>query len=126
MSDRKPRGKAKRTRILEAFERSAHTEEGFYDMLIARAMDVDDTFAARELLIRMEPIKKSVMPFVDFAFKVDSSPTQRVDQIISAAANSHIPPDIALLFIQAVKYACDVEESTELKSRIEALEELAK
>ena len=87
--------------------------------------DDDDNFALRELLIRMDPIKKAVMPFVDFKFKQGSSPSDRVDQIISAAANSQIPPDIALLFIQAVKYACDIEESTELKARIEALEELA-
>ncbi len=123
---RKPRGPAERTKILGAFDRSDYSEEQFYDKLVMMAMTEDDSFALKELLIRMDPIKKSVMPYVDFSFKSKSSPTERVGQIIDAAASSKIPPDIAVLFIQAVKYACDIEESTELKDRIEALEELAK
>lgn len=125
-TDRKPRGKAKKTQIIDALHRAGQTEAGFYDLLIQKAMGGEDAFALKEVLARIDPIKKSVMPYVDFAFKPKSSPSERVDQIIAAAANSQIPPDIALLFIQAVKYACDIEESTELKARIEALEELAK
>ena len=116
------RGKAERTKILEALKRSGKTEDDFYDHLVARALDSEDTFALREILNRFSPLKKSVLPDVEFEFDKLGSPTQQAAQILDATSSGVIPPDIALIFIQSIKSALDIEQATDLKERVDALE----
>jgi len=116
------RGKAERTKILEALKRAGKTENGFYDHLIERALDPEDTFALREVLNRFSPLKKSVMPDVEFNFNAAGTPVQQVTQLLDAASNGDIPPDVASMLIVAIKSAIEIEVNTELKARIEKLE----
>lgn len=118
----KGRGKSERTKILEALKRAGKSEEGFYDLLIARAIDPDDTFALREVLSRFSPIKKAVLPSVEFELDKDGTPAEKVGQILFAISNSEVAPDVGAMIIQAVKNAVDVEANTELKQRIEEIE----
>lgn len=117
-----PRGKAERTKILEALKRASTTEEGFYDLLIKRALDPDDSFALREVLARFSPIKKAVLPDAEFEFNKDGSPVQQVAQILDAISNGQVAPDVGATIINAVKNAIDIEVNTEIKARIESLE----
>ena len=121
---RNTRGKSERTKILAALKRQSLTEDGFYDLLIQRALDPDDNLALKEVLNRFSPLKKAVMPDVEFQFDEKSEPSCQVAQIIKAAASGEIPPDIANIFVQAVKNAVDIEQATDLKHRIELLEEM--
>lgn len=121
---RTSRGLSDRTKILNAMKRAGKTENGFYDFLVSRALDVDDNFALKEVLARISPLKKAVMPSVEFDFDVNTSPASQVSQLLDAASKGEIPPDIASTFIQSVKAAVDIEEATDLKERIESLEKL--
>ena len=61
---------------------------------------------------------------VNFEFDKNASPAQQSIQVLDAAANGDIPPDVAQIFINAIKSNIDIEAATELKERIEKLEAL--
>lgn len=122
--DRPGRGKSERNKILDALKRLSKTEDDFYDHLMARALDKDDTFALREILNRFSPLKKSVMPDVEFDFNAKGTPVQQVSQLLDAVSAGEIPPDVACMLITSVKNAIEIEVNTELKTRIDALEKI--
>lgn len=124
-SDNQPprgRGKSERTKILEALARAGIDEDGFYDLLIGRAIDPDDTFAMREVLGRFAPIKKAVLPDVEFDFNKDGTPAEQVSQVLDAISCGKVAPDVGTMIIGAVKNAVDIQANTELKQRIEEIE----
>jgi len=121
---KKGRGKSERTKILEALKRQSMTEDGFYDHLVMRALDPGDSFAMREILNRFSPLKKSVMPEVEFEFNKEGTPVEQVSQLLDAVSNRQIPPDVATMLIGAIKGAIEIEVNTELKSRLENLEKM--
>ena len=86
------------------------------------SFDPDDNFALKEVLARFSPIKKSVLPSVEFEFNKEGTPTQQVAQILDAISNGSIAPDVGVMIINAVKNAVDIETNTELKQRIEEIE----
>ena len=118
----KRRGKSERTKILEAMDRGAKTEEEFYDLLIARAFNVEDQFGFGELLKRISPIPKQVSPSIKFDFNKELKPHQQAAQIMDAISDGEVPPDLGVLFVQAIKSMIDIEEYTDLKDRIESIE----
>lgn len=117
-----PRGKSERTKILEAMKRAGQTEDGFYDLLVTKANNPDDNFTFKELLSRMSPVPKAVAPVYKFDLPSDAKPHEKANYILTAMASGEIPSDIGSICIQAIKTMIDVEEYTDLKARIEALE----
>lgn len=118
----KGRGKSERTKILEAMKRLGKTEDGFYDLLMIKAFDPGDNFAFKELLNRLSPIPKAVAPLYKFDLPKNAKPHEKADYILTAIANGEIPGDIGNICIQAIKAMIDIEEYTDLKERIEKLE----
>ena len=119
---RKPRGKDKRTLILDELKREGKTEQGFYDLLVRRSFDLDDNFAFKELLTRLSPVPKSVAPLVEFEFPKKGKPHIQAACVLEAVSNGILPSDIGSMFIQSIKAMIDIEEYTDLKERIERLE----
>ena len=119
--DRK-RGKNGRTLIIEALKRQGESIDGFYDLLIKRALDPEDNFAAKEILQRIDPIKRSTMPMVEFDFPKGGTPLEQASAVMVAVSSGTIAPDIAHLFVTSIKSMIEIEKDTELKERIEALE----
>lgn len=74
------------------------------------------------LLKKYLPDEKTAAPCIEFDFKKSQKPHEKVDQIIKSISNGEVPPDIGAMLIQSIKSMVDVEEYTELKKRIEALE----
>ena len=120
----KKRGKAKRTLIVEALERAGKSEEGFYDILVEKAIG-DDSTAFTELWKRFHPVEKATAPTIEFDLPKDSTPLDKANAVMHGVAAGIIPPDIGSLLIQAAKHTIDIEIGTELKDRIEALEKMA-
>lgn len=118
----KGRGKAQRTKILEAMQRAGQTEEGFYDLLVQRAFNPEDNFAFKELLGRFYPIPKQTLPLIEFDFDPTATPSLQAAQIMDASAKGVIPPDVASTFISSIASMLKIEEVTELQKRLEAIE----
>lgn len=120
---KKGRGKSERTKIIEAMGRQGKTESGFYDHLVTMAFDVDNTFAYKELLQRMAPLKKAVLPNVSFDLDKEATPQDKAAQILTAISESEIPPDIGIGLINAIRNVLDIEANTELKAEIERIKD---
>lgn len=120
---KKGRGKSERTKILDAMKRQAQTEDGFYDELVTRAFNPEDNFTFKEVLARMSPIPKAVSPVYKFNLPKNSKPHEKADYVLTAMADGDLPSDIGNICIQAIKAMIDIEEYTDLKERIEKLEE---
>jgi len=90
--------------------------------MVKKAMDEDDQFMLKEVMLRLSPIPKAVAPLVEFEFPNDASFSEQAGAVLDAIARGIIPADIGSMFVTTIKSAIDIEEFTELKDRIEGIE----
>lgn len=121
--ERKARGKAERTKLIEAFKREGKTEEGFYQVMVEAAFNSEDNFARGEVFKRLYPIAKPTLPPCEFNFDPTGTPAQKANDILSAISKGEIPADVGLSLITAMASVMKIEEVTELEERIKALED---
>jgi len=123
-----PRGKAKKSLMLEAIRSVCGTEQEFLKQVITIGMgDAIKEIAPNPTLLtlvlnRIEPPLKAIAPMVEFDFNPNAKPHEQANQILMAVANSQIAPDIGQMFVASIKSMIDIEEYTDLKERIEKLE----
>ena len=120
------RGKAKRTLILDALKRAGHSESGFYDLLVEKAIDDGDSFAFTELWKRFHPIEKATFPTYEFKLPIGDKATKlnQAEAIILAIGDGSIPIDAGKMLMDIIKDASTIEEIEEMGKRIEALEKI--
>ncbi len=121
--ERKARGKAERTKLLEAFKREGKTEEGFYQIMVEMAFNGEDNFARAEVFKRLYPIAKPTMPPCEFEFNPNGTPAEKANDIMNAVSNGEIPADIGLSLMSAMASMLKIEEVTEIKDRLAKIEE---
>ena len=124
--DRKPRGKGKKSLMLEAIREVCEDEQEFLKKVVAiglgDSVDGPNPTLLALVINRIEPPLKAIAPMVEFDFDTDAKPHDQANQILKAVANSQIAPDIGQMFIGSIKSMIDIEEYTDLKERIEKLE----
>jgi len=121
----------KKEALLEVGEKSSNSEveEAFLCHVAKRAFDGGDSNSAtllKELLSKSYASVKSTLPQFEFDFNAGASPVTQVNQLIAASSQGHIPADVAAIFIQSVKDAAIIEEKTDVKERLEKVEEMLK
>ena len=121
--DRRGRGKSERTKILEAMERTGHTVEGFYDLLVQRAHSPDDAFSYGELLKRLSPIQKSVMPHYPFELNSKLDHHQQAQQVVDAISKGELPADVGTMIIGSITNMLKIKEVTDFDKRLKQLED---
>lgn len=139
--ERKPRGKGKRTLMLDAIRDVCKDEHEFLREIVKIGMGgltvigTDDdgneekeykppnTMLLNLVLNRIEPPLKATSPMVNFEFDKSLKPHQQAAQVLNAVSNGEVAPDIGNIFVQSIRAMIDIEEYTDLKSRIEAIEE---
>ena len=126
---RAPRSKGKKTLMLDAIRAQVKGGElEFLKKVVEHAMGdpLKDIAPNPQLLTlvlqRVEPPFKATMPMVDFEFDSSLKPHEQAAQVLGAASNGELSPDIASIFISSIKSMIDIEEYTDLKERIEAIE----
>ena len=120
------RGKSERTKILEAMRRCGKTEDGFYNLLITKSHDEEDSFTFKELLIRLSPVPKAVNPLYEFPFDEKGSHHKQSMQIVSAIASGKIPSDIGHSIINTISSMLNIQEKTDFEERLKAIEDASK
>lgn len=135
--EKKKRGKSFKNLLLDTIREKSlldvpdtadrdEAQKAFIGHAAERAFDKDDQSSStilRELLNKSFPGLKSTMPTIEFDLPKDSSPIQKANAILEAVSSGVIAPDVGALLIQAAKYTIDIEMGTELKDRIEKIEE---
>ena len=132
----KGRGRSAKNLILEMLREESlidltpeSTKEGaekmFLKHIAVRAFNAEDSNSGMCLSLLANkgwPNLKPSNETVQFEFDKDAPPHVKASQVMYAAANGLLPPDIANTFIQSIKAMIDIEEYTSLKDRIEKLE----
>lgn len=132
------RGRSKRTLILEAMKESAllglskdasqeDAEKAWFSYLIKTSLDAenkDSGLCTRLISERGWSALKPSSETVHFEFDPNAKPHEQASQVMDAASKGTIPPDLALAFVSGIKQLVEVEANTELKARIEKLEEM--
>lgn len=130
------RGKSKKNLILDMLKNKSmldlnpkstndDAEQAFFHHVAISAFDLEDNNRGMCLKLLADKGWASVKPsseLIEFDFDDKALPHIQASQVMSAAARGLIPPDIANTFIQSIKSMIDIEEYTDLKERIEAIE----
>ena len=131
MDDRKPRGKGKKTLMLDAIRASvAGGEAEFLQEVVTIALGKSGGEDAKPnpqlltlVLQRIEPPLKSTMPLIEFDFDENAVPSVQAGQVMKAVSEGIIAPDVGQLFISSIASMLKIEEVTELKDRLDKIEE---
>lgn len=125
---RRPRGKDKRTMLLAAImEATGHNEDQFWKEAVRRAMDPADPASSmlmKEVLTRLYPNSKPTMPIIEFEFRKEGTPADKVDDISNAVSDGILPVDVAKTMVDIIKQGLEIVEVTELAERLERLERM--
>jgi hypothetical protein len=82
-----------------------------------------DTTSLKFLLERLLPLRKASHEPVELPSLHEASTlTDKVNAILSAVADAQLPPDVGAQLVGAIGTAARVEEISELKDRLKALE----
>ena len=122
--NRKVRGKAERTKLLEALKRKGKSEDSFYDEMLDRAFNKEDPASPaliKEVISRLYPTSKATLPVVEFEFDETGTAAQRAGQILKAASEGIIPPDVANTFIAAISNTLKIDEMSDLRADVEEI-----
>jgi len=137
--NRKKRGPGWRTQLFKAMRQSAllgvakNSTDDVVEKAIIKEIAINAFSGGPESLPYMKimadktfPNHKSTHEPVTFDLDPNGTATERAFQILDALASGNIAPDICSLIMGTLKDVAVIEESTDLKARIEALEELSK
>lgn len=131
-SERQPdnkrgRGKGWATFLREALMLEGMTEQQFVNKALKRALDSEDKHSGlllKEIIARLAPIPKPSSEAIEFDYPAEGTDTEKIDSIISAVSQGHIPADIGKTIIDMFATRLDVLERSELIKRLERLEGL--
>ena len=131
MDSRKPRGKGKRTLMLDAIRSTVEGGEAeFLQQVVTVALGNgggEDAKPNPQLLTlvlqRIEPPLKSTMPLIEFEFDENATPSVQASQVMKAVSDGVIPPDVGQLFIGSISSMLKIEEVTVLKNDIDLIKE---
>jgi len=100
-------------------------ESAFIKHVAERAFDPDDSASPtilKEFLSKMYPGLKSTLEKVEFDYPLNGTPAEKATAIERAVSSGVIAGDVGGVMIGIIKDAVLIEESTDLKLRIDALE----
>lgn len=142
-ANRKPRGKDKRTLLLESLMAVVNVDEDgeykevvadkdeaeklFNMQLVKRALTVKDPASAqlmKEMLERLYPTSKATLPAIEFPFREDGSASDKIEDVQKAVANGTLPVDMGNTMVNMIVAGIKVFEVTELAERLARIEEM--
>lgn len=136
-----PRGKSNKTRILNAIRSESvkelvglrgeptkdQAEEAFFTHIAQRAFNIDDKDSGQMLKVLADKGWSSVKPTmerVEFVFNADATPDKQASQVLAAASQGLISPDVANMFIDSISKMLKIDEITVIKKELEALKDM--
>ena len=131
-NDRKPRGKAKKSLMLEAIREVCGDEQEFLKQVVTIGLgDLDLEIAPNPTLLtlvlnRIEPPLKSIAPLYKFEFDENASEHVKANQVLKAMADGKIPSDIGGMFINSIQAMLKIQEVTDIDDRLKAIEAINK
>lgn len=116
-----------RTLMLDALKERGVDERGFVRELVTKAMEpgLQQGAYLSELLKRYAPVPRSTLEAVVVSgFDETGTPLEQAQAVYNAMAAGEIPPDVGQIFIDSISKLLAIEEITELKARLDKLEDI--
>lgn len=142
-ASRRPRGKDKRTLLLESLMDVVNVDEDgefkavvaskdeaeklFNMQLVKRALNVRDSASAqlmKEVLDRLYPTTKATLPAIEFPFRENGSAGEKIEDVQRAVADGTLPVDMGNTMVNMIVAGIKVFEVTELAERLARIEEM--
>ena len=136
-----PRGKAKKTLMLDAIRDVCGNENDFLKQVVVIGLggwtkpddeDAEPVFQQPNpallslALSRIEPPLKPVSPSMPFKFNARGKPHKQAVDIIVAMSNAELPVDIGVNLIASIQSMLKIQEVTDFEDRIKAIENASK
>ena len=140
---RRPRGKDKRTILLESLMAVVNVDEDgeykevvsdkyeaerlFNDQLIRRALNSRDSASMplmKEVFDRLHPTSKATLPAIEFPFRESGTASEKIEDVQAAVANGTLPVDMGNTMVNMIVAGIKVFEVMELAERLERIEEM--
>lgn len=132
------RGKGKRNLILDAIKEQSliglskessddDAEKAFFGHIAARAFNPEDQNGGMCLRLLADKGWSSIKPtmeHVEFTFDENAEPHVQAAQVMKAASDGVIAPDVANMFIGSIASMLKIEEVTEIKKELERIKEI--
>lgn len=140
-SERKPRGRGKKSLMLDAIRDVCIDEHDFLKQMVTIGIGgitkisgpnaEEEEFEYKNpnpmllslVLNRIEPPLKSVSPTYNFDFDKEGDHHKQAKQVLDAMAKGRIPSDIGQLFITAISSMLNIQEKTDFEERLKAIED---
>ena len=138
--ERKPRGKGKKSLMLDAIREVCTDEQEFLKQMVIIGIggvtkisgpDEEEEFEYKNpnpmllslVLNRIEPPLKSVSPVYEFDFDPEGDHHKQAKQLLNAVAKGKLPPDIGNLLITSISSMLNIQEKTDFEERLKAIED---
>ena len=124
-----PRGKGKKSLMLEAIRAVCGDEQEFLKQVVTIGLgDAVNEIAPNPTLLtlvlnRIEPPLKSVTPTFEFDFDPEADLHKQAKQVLDAMAKGKIPSDVGQLFITSISSMLNIQEKTDFEERLKAIED---
>jgi hypothetical protein len=127
-----PRGKGKKTLMLDAIRDSVEGgEHEFLKQVVKIALGQDGSEESKPnpqlltlVLQRIDPPVKSTLPLIEFEFNEKATPSEQAAQVMKAASDGTIAPDVANMFISSIASMLKIEEVTEIRKELDQIKEM--
>ena len=138
--ERKPRGKGKKSLMLEAIRSVCENEQEFLRRVVTVGLggaevtgkddDGEDIVEYRPpnpmlinmVLSRIEPPLKAISSMVNFEFDDKAKPHEQAAQVLKAVADGSIAPDIGHMFVTSISSMLKIQEITDIDERLKKME----
>ena len=132
----KSRGKAFKTVLFEAMRKDSLldvpksasddvVQKAFVGHAAKRAFNIDDPASAvilKEFLSKTFPGLKPTLDKVEFSFPTNGTPVEKALSIVESISEGRLPADVGQIMMGIIRDTIVIQEGTELKDRIEAIE----
>lgn len=122
-----PRGKGKKSLMLEAIRSVCEDEQEFLRRVVTLGLGDGDELPANTALLtlvlnRIEPPLKATSPMVNFEFDDKAKPHEQAAQVLKAVADGNIAPDIGHMFVISISSMLKIQEITDIDERLKKME----
>jgi hypothetical protein len=127
-----------RTLLVQAIEKVKHKSKDASGELVEKQLNeadylqivveksLGDPGLMREVITRLNPVPKPVLPECTIDWPDNASPMEKIEAVTRSVSKGEISADVATMVINMIKTQVELAEKTELMERIERIEAMLK
>lgn len=107
---------------LDALHESGQTELEYIQKIVQLSIELKQPSLIETVLKNLRPLTRPVMPTYEWEYNILDAPSTQAKQILAATASGRIPPDVCQSLLTSIHKTVEIEQVSEVISRLEILE----